>query len=149
MSDIYTMNFTEYAEPGGIVYPTTRQVGAYNTAWLSMRDHQRAVFIVQVGDIGAGGTVDFMLQEATDVNGTGAQAVAGKYITQLTQAGGDGDDLVIVEIRTEEMDVNDGYDYLRGVLTVGTNTAVVGIIPLRIASNYPPVPVTGWTEIVL
>lgn len=153
MTQPYTQRFTEVHEPGGTIFPTTRQNGTYNTAWLSMRDHQRIIFILVVADIAALGTVDFHVEQATDADGTDATMFfhnAGVIsITQLTQAGGDGNDLVAVEVRTEQMDVNDAYCYLRGVLTIGTNSATVAVVPLRGCSNYPAVPTTGWTEIVV
>lgn len=150
MSDIYTMNFTEYAEPGGVIYPVDRQSGTYTTGWLDMRDHQRAVFLVVVGAITATGTVDFYLEQATSAAGADATAIfprAGTIsITQLTDA--DGDDLLAVEVRTEQMDVSGGFRYLRGVLTIANAGAVTAVIPLRTVANFPPVPTTGWTEIV-
>jgi len=146
-----TQAYTEVHEPGGTLFPISRAIGTYNTAWLSMRDHQRIVFLIAVGVIAQGGTVDFAVQQATSVLGAGATGVfhnAGTIvITQLTQA--DGDDLLAVEVRSEQMDVNTGYDFLRGVLTVAGAAVLTTVIPLRGASNYPPVPVTGWTEVVV
>jgi len=150
MADTYTENFTEIHEPGGTFYADSRAIGTFNTAWLSMRDHQRAVFILNVGEMQQAATLDLAIQQAQDAAGTGAKAfVPAKAITQLTQAGGDGDDLVIVEVRTEEMDVNNQFDWIRGVITIAGAAVECALTPLRLASNYPPVPVTGWTEVVL
>jgi hypothetical protein len=153
MSDIYTQNFTEIHEPGGTLHSANRAANTYDTAWLPMRDHQRIVFLVDVGVIAAGGTVDFEVRQATSVAGAGATNVfpnAGFIrMTQLTQAAGDGNDSVAVEVRTEQMDVDGGYAFLSGRLTVAVNTAYTCVIPLRLGTNYPPVPTTGWTEVVL
>ena len=151
MSDTYTENFTEIHEPGGELYPTSRAIGVYDTGWLDMRDHQRIVFLIAVGVIAQGGTVDFQVRQATSAAGANATVLfpnAGWIaMTQLTDA--DGDDLVAVEVRTEQMDVDGGFRYLSGRLTIAGNVALTTVIPLRLGTNYPPVPVTGWTEIVL
>ena len=150
MTQAYTYNFTEVHEPGGALVPTSRAAAVYTTTWLSMNNHQRAVFLVLTGAMAANSTVDFAVQQAQDAAGTGAKALTpAKAITQLTQAGGDGDDSVVVEIRTEELDVDGGFDYIRGVLTVAGGAVLTAVFPLRGCSNYPPVPTTGWTEIVL
>jgi hypothetical protein len=152
MSDIYTMRFTEYAEPGGTLYPDNRAIGTYNTGWLDMRAHQRAVFLLAVGVIAQAGTVDFELRQATTSDGdddTNYFPEAGYInITQLTQAGGDGNDLIALEVRTEQMDVDAGFRYLSGRLTIAGGAAYTAVVPLRTAANYPPVPTTNWTEII-
>lgn len=150
MTQAYTHNFNEVHEPGGDLVPDLRVPGVYNTPWLSMQNHQRAIFLIHTGPQAPNSTVDFAVQQATNAAGAGAAAmVPAKAITQLTQAGGDDDDLVIVEVRTEEMDVNNQYDFLRGVLTIGGANSYCSVIPLRGCSNYPPVSQAGWTEVVL
>jgi len=144
----YTERFTEVNQPTGELYPALKSVGAHNGAWISMANHQRVVFLVMVGAMTALSTLDFKIQEDTDGDGGDAQDISGKAITQLTQAGGDGNDLLAVEVRTDELDVADGYCYVRGVLTVGTDTVYCAMLPLRFIPNYPPVVTTGWTEIV-
>jgi len=144
----YTMRFTEEYQFGGHLYPANKAVATHNTDWLDMRDHHRAQFIVIVGEMAAGATVDFKLQEATDSDGSGAQDIDGKSITQLTQAGGDANSICVVEIQAEEMDVADDFRYLRGVLTVGSDTAYASVIPLRGPTRLAPVSVTNITEVV-
>ncbi len=144
----YTQRFTEVNQPGGELYPALKAAAVHNGAWLPMSNHQRAIFIVQVGAMTALSTVNFIVQQATNAAGAGVKAITGKAITQLTQASGDGNDLVAVEVRTEELDVSGGFVYIRGQLTVGTDTAYVGVLALRFIPNYPPVVTTGWTEIV-
>lgn len=151
MSDIYTQNFTEIHEPGGELYPVSRAIGVYDTGWLDMADHQRIVFLIAVGAVAQGATVDFEVRQATSVAGANATNIfpnAGYInITQLTDA--DSNSLLAVEVRTEQMDVDGAFHYLSGRLTVATNTAITTVIPLRLGTNYPPVPVTGWTEVVI
>ena len=82
---------TERMELLAVIHPDLHQ-GTYFTPWVAMQGRHQALAILLVGDIGNTGTVDLELQEATDAVGTGAAAIAGKAVTQLTQAGGDSDD---------------------------------------------------------
>ena len=149
MATVYTQNWTETNEPVGVLNANARTAATYNTAWMSMANHQRAVFLISVGDMGQGATLDFAVQQATSVAGAGAKALTpAKAITQLTAAAGDGDDLIAVELRTEELDVDGGFAYIRGVLTIAGAAVDVAVIPLRHVPNYAPVATTVWEEIV-
>ena len=150
MTQAYTHNFSEVHQLGDYLQPASRAIGTYNTAWISVQNHQRGVFLLLTGAVGAGSTIDFALQQATDIAGTGAKAFTpAKAITQLTQAGGDENDAVLVEFRTEEMDVDNQFDFVRGVLTIaGGGDCFTALVPLMGCSNYPPVAVGLWEEIV-
>jgi len=145
---MYTARFTELNEIIAGLYPALKQAAAHNTAWTSMANHQRAIYLVRVGAMTALSTLDFKLQQATAAAGTGAKDISGKAITQLTQAGGDGSETCVVELRTEELDVDGGFDYIRGVLTVGTDTVYCEVIPIKFAANHPPVSTSAITEVV-
>jgi len=148
MTQAYTHKFTEeyemigqmadLADPG--VYPTV--------AYRSMANHQRGVVILILGGMAQGATVDLVLMQAQDAAGTGAKVIAGKAMTQLTQAAGDGGDIVAIELRTEELDVNNGFSFVGAILTIGVGAVEIAVVALMGASNYMPVPTTGWTEIV-
>jgi len=149
MPSIYTERWSEINEAIEPLYPANRAVAVYNTDWFAMSNHQRAYFVLLTGAMGQGATVDFAIQQAQDAAGTGAKALTpAKAITQLTQAGGDGNDLVGVEVRTEELDVNGSFDYIRGVLTIAGGTVYSAVLSLRHVPNYPPVNTDEWTEIV-
>lgn len=123
-----------------------RAAGNYNTAWAQVSEYHRQAVILIVGGMAAGATVDLIVQEATDNAGAGVQAVAGKAITQLTQAGGDGNDVVVIEMRSEEL--TPGYDFIRAQLTVAAAAVDVAILVLGTVPRYPPVPITNLTEVV-
>ena len=147
----YTQRYTEGHEITaltGVLYADSRGAGNHNTAWLSMANHQRAVFVLNVGEMQQGATLNMILQEATSAAGAGVQAIAGKAITQLTQAGGDGNDMVVIELRTEEMDVDNQYDFVRAQVVVAGAAVECSLVPYRFEANYPPVDVTAWQEIV-
>jgi len=153
MTQAYTHNFTEVHEAIAFVAPVSKGVGTHTTDWFDMQAHQRVIFLVAVGAIAASGEMVFTVQQARDAAGTGAKGMGadgfGHTIETLTQLGGDGDDLIAVEVRTEQMDVDARFRYLRGVTTISTAAAVMCVIPLTGASSYPPVGTDEWTEIVL
>lgn len=145
----YTQRVSEDFYPLTSHDPRTRQVATHVSAWVNVEDYHRLWYFLQVGDMGNLATLDSDLQQAQDVAGTGAIAIAGKAITQLTQAGGDGvDDLLCIELQTEELDVDNGFEFIRfrviiAVADVTYSAALFGTI-----SRFKPVPTTNWTEIV-
>lgn len=149
MTQDYTHRFTEGHEPGGTIFPALWGAGDHYTEWLSMANHQRIVFLIAVGVMAQNVEINFEVYQAQDAAGTGAKVFyPDKEIAGLDEAAGDGDDLLAVEVRSEELDVDNGFCYVRGYLEIVAGAAFVCIIPLRGCSNYVPVPVTGWTEVV-
>jgi len=148
MTQAYTNRFTEVHELFG-ADADAYAIGVYAPlVYRSMANHQRGVLLMHVGDMEQGATVDLALMQATDAAGAGAKAIAGKAITQLTQAGGDAGSTVVIEVRTEEMDVDGGFAFLGATLTVAGGACDIGIFALAGCSNYSPVSVTAWDEIV-
>ena len=143
---MYTERFSEVHQIGAELLPQNRAAAVYQSAWFNMSIHHRLAYVLHTGVLAAAATVDLILQEAQDATGTGAAAIAGKAITQLTQAGGDGNDVCIIELRTEEM--TPGFDFVRAVLTVGGNTAFTAGIGYGIVNRYAPVATTLVTEII-
>lgn len=142
----YTQEFTEAHQFGPKLDPDQRVAGAYFTNWFQMQTNHRAVVILLTGDMAATATLNLVVQEAQDNTGTGAQAIAGKAITALTQAGGDANDTVVLEIRTEEM--TPGYDFIRAVATVANAAVDFAVQVLGVVSRYPPVATANLTEII-
>ena len=153
MTQEFVKRFTEVYEPGGTIYPASRSAATVTTGWLDMANHQRIVFLIVVGAIGQGATLDFRAYQARDAAGTGSKATwktVDGYdllypITQLTDA--DGNDLIAVEIRAEQLEHD--FRYVQAQMTVGGSGVLYAVIPLRGTSNFVQVPTTGWTEIVV
>lgn len=143
---MYTEEFSEVHQVGAELYSANWAIGVHQSAWFDMSIHHRLACVLKVGVIAAAGTVNLILQEAQDNVGTGAAAIAGKAITQLTQAGGDGNDVCIIELRTEEL--TPGFDFVRVVMTVAGNTAQADVTCYGITNRYAPVASGLITEIV-
>ena len=81
--------------------------------------YRRLLFILQIGSVGAAGTVDAKLRESKTAGGA-YQDVAGAAITQVTTS----NKIVTIEIRPEQLDP--GYQYVQLSLTIGANAVLVG-----------------------
>lgn len=145
---MYTARFTEQVAFLDRMDPDSFPAAEYNSGYNLLQQYHRAVVILMVGDMGTGATVDMDIEQATDTSGTGAKAISGKSITQLTQAGSDSNKVVVVEIRTEELDVDGGFDCINAEVTVGTEAVELALLILGTEPRYPPVPTTTLEEVV-
>jgi hypothetical protein len=102
-----------------VIDPDQTSPGTATTGWVSMATYESLQAIVGVGDMETGGTVDAVLQQATDASGTGAKDISGKAITQLTKAGSKNDHQAIINLRSEELDVANAFTHVRLSVTVG------------------------------
>ncbi len=118
--------------------PDALAAGAHNSDWFDMSKFGTAMALVKVGQLGASATVDAKLEQAQDGSGTGAKDITGKAITQLTQAGGDDDKQAIINLRAEELDVNNGFTHGRLVITVATATSDADGSVLGFDPSYAP-----------
>lgn len=144
----YTSRVSERMYPLDTYNADSLGVGVANGAWVSLRDYHRAWVYINVGDMQATATLDLLLQQATDTAGAGAKAITGKAIAQLTQAGGDSDSEVCIELQTEELDVSLNFDAIRFIATVAAAAVELSVTVFGITSRFDPVPVANWAEIV-
>jgi hypothetical protein len=139
-----------------ILAPQTLAAGANDSAWISMAGFRSVLFIVQLGALNdAAATVDIVIEQATDNAGTGAKALAGrrgaKAATQIVAGAGfaTGNRLVLLYVRAEEMDVNNGFAFLNCEVTVSAgDTCLAAVVAARGVAEYKPVTDTNVEEIV-
>lgn len=152
MTQEFVKNFTEVYEPGGTIFPASRNAADVSTGWLDMANHQRIVFLIVVGSIGQGATLNFRAWQARDSNGTDATPEwktvgGGRLLYPIEELdAGDDNSLVAVEIRAENLFQD--FRYIMANMTVAGNGVIYAVIPLRGTSNFTQVPTTGWTQIV-
>jgi len=117
--------------------PASVAAGTVTTGWVSVSQCERLAAIINTGTLGASATVDAKLQQASDSSGTGAKDITGKAITQIVKATGDNKQAVI-NLRAEELDINNAFSYVRLSITVGTAASVLGanLIGMTV-KNYP------------
>lgn len=117
--------------------PASVAAGTVTTGWVSGANFERFAAIIQTGTMGASGTIDAKLQQATDSSGTSAKDVTNKAITQIVKASGDNKQ-AIINLRADELDMNNSFSYFRLSVTVGTATSPLSaaIVAMN-AKNYP------------
>ncbi len=130
--------FSERIAVLGTVDPDVCGTGTHGTDWVDMSKFQNVGFVVMTGTLGSSATVDFKVQEATSAAGAGAQDISGKSITQLTEAGTDDDKQVVVNVKAEELDREDGYQFVRGLMTIGVATSDAAVLVLGADPRFLP-----------
>lgn len=128
---------SERAAVVGVIDPDAYSASTVTTGWISAADFQTFMAVVYAGDLGASATLDAKLEQASDSSGTGAKDVTGKAITQLTQAGSDSNKQAIINLRQEELDIQNGFTHFRLSVTIATAACDAG------ASVYGFDPRTG------
>lgn len=104
--------------------PVSQAAGTVTTGWISAANHERFLATIQTGVMGASGTIDAKLQQASDNSGTGVKDVTNKAITQIVKASGDNKQAEI-NLRADELDLANGFTYFRLSITVGTAASLI------------------------
>jgi len=129
---------SDQAVLAAIIDPDAYAASTVTSGWVHMGTFEAIQAIVMAGTLGSSATLDAKLEQATDSSGTGAKDITGKAITQLTQAGTDSDKQAIINCRSEELDVANGFDYVRLSMTIGTATSDAGGLVLGHYPRYAP-----------
>lgn len=117
--------------------PVSQGAGTVTTGWVSAANHERFLALLQTGVMGASGTIDAKLQQASDSGGTGAKDVTGKALAQILKASGDNKQAEI-NLRADELDLANGFTYFRLSITVGTAASLISASVLGgVAKNGP------------
>src|SRR6185503_11740057 len=84
--------------------PDAQAASTVDSIWVAVKDYAQFLAIIQAGDLGASATLD--------ASGTGAKAITGKAITQLTQAGSGSDKMALINVRPEELDLDNSFTHI-------------------------------------
>lgn len=129
---------TEVVGIVGNIDPDAYAAGTYTTGWIAAKNYQAFMAIVQVGDMVATSTVNAKLEQASDGSGTGAKDITSKAITALTQAGTDDNKQAVINLRPEELDVDNAFTHFRLSMTVAVAASDAGGIVLGYAPARGP-----------
>lgn len=127
------------------VDPDAYGAGTVTSDWVSLADFEYIQALVLVGEMQATSTVDAKLEQATNGSGSGAKDISGKSITQLTAAGSDDDKQVIINCRSEELDVTNSFTHVR--LSITTATAASDSAGLILGHNARYAPATDLASV--
>lgn len=129
----YTEKFSESHDLLDSIRPqsTSTQV---NGSYVSIKDYPRIIAKCAVGAIAATGTLTFQVRQAQDSSGTGVKAL--KASAALTDADDNKD--IWLEIRAEELDVDNGFDHVRIEVVAATAASLVQAELLGFVGRYGP-----------
>lgn len=119
--------------------PVSQAAATVTSGWVDARKFAMISALIATGVLGASATLDAKLQQATDSGGTGSKDVTGKALTQIVKASGDAKQ-AIINCRPEDLDVDNGFCFVRLSVTVGTAAslifaAVLGLYPRQGAAS--------------
>jgi hypothetical protein len=115
--------------------PASISAGTVTTGWVSAGNHHNLLAVIQTGALGTSATLDAKLQQASDSTGAGAKDVSGKALAQIVKATGDNKQ-ALINLRPDELDVSNGFAFVRLSLTVGTAASVAGAQLLGVNPRY-------------
>lgn len=141
----YTENFSEVHAPLARINPQSTS-GQLVTAWVSLKHYARAVAVVHVGAIAANRQVIVRLEQATDTLGSGQKVIAGHESDTLLTADENG--LIAIELRAEELDVNNLYDCVALKVTAQGGAVIVSGVLYGTEPRYAPVDQTLWEAVI-
>jgi hypothetical protein len=127
--------------------PASQAVGAASTVWVPVANYFSFLAMVQTGVLGTSATVDAKVQQALDSAGTGAKDISGKAITQIVKATGDNKQ-VLVNVKPEDLDTVNGFDFVRVTVTVGVAASVTSAQLLGVNPRYAPAEVGNQAAVV-
>jgi hypothetical protein len=148
----YTERFSEMHSPLVMVPPATYTSAAEAiTAYVSLANYHRAALVIHLGNVTATGTVLIRLLQATNTSGGSAKgipttATQDKITSALANADDNG--VVVIELRTEELDVDNGFDCVAIGYDVDTDSVPFSAILYGIETRFAPVASTAYNEIV-
>ena len=113
---------------GGVVY----------SPWISGALFHKLMAVVQVGVMGANGTVDAKFQQAQDGNGTGAKDVTTTPIATLLQAApaSQSSTQSLINIKMAELDINNGFNFVRLAVTPAVANSLISALVLGVDQHY-------------
>lgn len=120
--------------------PDALTAATHNGGWVDASKFGSLMAVVMRGTLGAGATFDAKLEQATDASGTGAKDITGKAMTQVTDGSPsvDDDKQAIINLRSDELDMDNDFRYVRLSITVGTATSDGGGLLLGFDPKFAP-----------
>ena len=136
-----SMRLSEHAA-FAIQSPSGTDIGGTNanTGYVAVKNYARACMYVELGTWNASDDLDeCRIQQATDTSGTSVKdltsdASGGNYDTD-SPVDADGD-FVVVEVRGEDLDVDSGFDTVRGYVAEAGNSGTDDCMAVLVTYGY-------------
>lgn len=130
-----TTKASEIASVLATVDPVS-SAAAVSSAWVSVAGLARFLAIIQTGLIAATGTLNAKLEQATSAAGAGAKDITGKAITALADTADNKQ--ILINCRTEELDVNGGFAFVRLTITPAVAASLISGVLLGFDAVFQP-----------
>lgn len=119
------------------------------SAYVKADQFANYLAVLQTGVLGASGTLDAKIVQATSAAGAGVKDVAGKSITQIVKASGDNKQ-ALINLRPDELDIQNNYTFFALSVTAGTAAALgAGVILGLDARFQPPANASSMVQAVI
>ncbi len=129
---------TERVAIAAVLDPEARTAGDTTSAYVAASHFNTMLGVLMAGAIPAGANVVLKFVQAKDATGTDVKDITGKVTTALTGAG-DSDKQAAINVRAEELDVNNGFGFVALVLTVaGTGSPLTSAQLLGMDPRFGP-----------
>lgn len=120
------------------VDPDNYAASTQTSDWVDAGDFAQLLAIVAAGAVGAGGSVDAKLRQATSSVGAGAKDITGKAITTLSTS----DAQAVINLMPAELDLDGKFRFVQLSVTISAgspavNTDLMGCI-VGFVSRYEP-----------
>jgi hypothetical protein len=107
----------------GVIDPDAYAPGEQSTGWIDASKFDKFMAVVFAGDMGTATTIAAKIEQATDASAGGKKDVTGKAITNFTKAGTDDNKQAIINLSSDELDVNGGFKFFRLTITFADTTS--------------------------
>jgi hypothetical protein len=114
---MYTEQLSQALRLGTPVHPASTGTGTADSGSVDMSKFRRAMFLVNVGSVGAAGTVDAKLQESSDDSSFTDLSGTGVSISQITTS----NKIATLEVRAGQLTKR----YVRCRVTIGGNAVLL------------------------
>lgn len=136
MSQNPNVRYSDLVADLDVIAPVSQGVGTATGAWVDASQYPQVAAVIQTGVLGASATVDAKIQQATDSSGTSAKDITGAAITQIVKGASSDGKVAQINLRTEALDINNGFNYIRMSITVGTAASLVGATLKGLSGRY-------------
>lgn len=141
----YTSQVSERSIPLARINPAS-YAAEQVTAWVAVNNYHRLRAVVHVGAVAANRQLIARLEQATNTDGAGQKVISGKESGTVLTADQNG--LIAIELQTEELDVNGGFDCVCLKLMIQGGAIICSAVLYGEEPRSLPVSQTGWIEVV-
>lgn len=142
--------FSEVVAIAATLDPSSQAAGVATTTWVSVANFQRFAALLDVGSVGAAGTVVVAFTQATSNAGAGAKpvvnAITGAAVTSTAVSVTN--QQVELDMLTDWVDSNNGYGWVAVTVTVAVNAVLTQATLFGCVPRFGPASVLNQAGVV-